>query len=74
MEFAPGDVVELKSGGPLLTVVSASAEKVSCIWFEETHGEFRTHEFAPVLLNKAVLEDEEEDEDEEGEEEDEDER
>lgn len=73
MEFAPGDVVELKSGGPLLTVVSASADKVSCIWFEETHGEFRTHDFAPVLLNKAELV-EEGDEDEEDEEDDEDER
>ncbi|QJP17158.1 DUF2158 domain-containing protein [Starkeya sp. ORNL1] len=71
MEFAPGDVVELKSGGPLLTVVTATAEKVSCIWFEETVGEFRTHEFAPVLLSKAELEGEEEDEDEEDEDEDE---
>ena len=71
MEFAPGDVVELKSGGPLLTVVSATAEKVSCIWFEETHGEFRNHDFAPVLLSKAELVGEDEDEDEEDEDEDE---
>jgi uncharacterized protein YodC (DUF2158 family) len=72
MEFAPGDVVELKSGSPLLTVVSATAETVSCIWFEETLGEFRNHDFAPVLLAKAELEEEEhddEDEEEEGEDE-----
>lgn len=73
MEFSPGDVVELKSGGPLLTVVSATAETVTCIWFEETQGEFRNHDFAPILLLKAELE-EDADEDEDEEEEDEDER
>lgn len=73
MEFAPGDVVELKSGSPLLTVVTATAEKVGCVWFEETAGEFRTYDFLPVLLDKAELEEVEED-DEDEEEEDEDER
>lgn len=74
MEFAPGDVVELKSGSPLLTVVAATDEAVNCVWFEETHGEFRTHAFLPVLLDKAELEEEEAEEEDDEEEEDEDER
>lgn len=73
MEFEPGDVVELKSGGPLLTVIAASTEAVSCIWFEETQGEFRKQDFPPVVLVKTELEEDEDDEEEEDEE-DEDER
>ena len=36
MTFAPGDVVRLKSGGPVMTVESLSGEgnSVHCFWFQ----------------------------------------
>ena len=34
MNFAVGDVVRLKSGGPRMTVLSANGEDVQCVWFE----------------------------------------
>jgi uncharacterized protein YodC (DUF2158 family) len=35
--FKPGDVVQLKSGGPSMTVIleSTSADSVVCQWFKE---------------------------------------
>jgi uncharacterized protein YodC (DUF2158 family) len=39
-EFKPGDVVQLRSGGPFMTVSSVGGEQVTCVWFEKTkqHG------------------------------------
>jgi uncharacterized protein YodC (DUF2158 family) len=34
-EFKPGDVVKLKSGGPLMTVVTADSKEAECEWFDE---------------------------------------
>lgn len=33
MDFEPGKVVTLKSGGPPLTVVEVDGDQVRCIWF-----------------------------------------
>lgn len=30
----PGDVVKLKSGGPKMTVQSATKAKATCVWFD----------------------------------------
>lgn len=35
MDFKSGDVVELKSGGPSMTVTSVDGDKVSVVWFED---------------------------------------
>ena len=41
MEFAPGDTVQLKSGGPIMTVEqvgeywSIEGTAVWCVWFEK---------------------------------------
>ena len=50
--FKPGDVVQLRSGGPVMTVESIGSmmddESVNCVWFEKTkqmHGSFK----APAL-------------------------
>jgi uncharacterized protein YodC (DUF2158 family) len=38
--FKPGDVVRLKSGGPVMTVESIGGmgdpERINCVWFEKT--------------------------------------
>jgi uncharacterized protein YodC (DUF2158 family) len=42
MDFEPGRIVTLKSGGPPLTVVTADGEDVRCIWF--AHADDRLQE------------------------------
>jgi uncharacterized protein YodC (DUF2158 family) len=60
MDFAPGDIVQLKSGGPRMTVESVGQrhmtgeDAVWCVWFE-TVGKKQVHKretFAPVVLFK----------------------
>lgn len=38
MTFKIGDVVQLKSGGPLMTVLLLQDTTVRCIWFNEQSG------------------------------------
>jgi uncharacterized protein YodC (DUF2158 family) len=46
-KFKPGDVVQLKSGGPAMTIeekVGGKAEEYFCIWFRgasREHGYFK---------------------------------
>ena len=59
-EFAPGDIVQLKSGGPLMTVeqvgkdAMTEQEAVWCTWFEKVGNrqERQTASFNPVTLAK----------------------
>ena len=37
-KFKIGDVVELKSGGPDMTVVAHTGGGLSCIWFDDDQG------------------------------------
>lgn len=61
MNFEAGDVVELKSGGPRMTVeqVSKAAmtgeDLVWCVWFEKIGNRQVRQEatFRPVVLQKA---------------------
>jgi uncharacterized protein YodC (DUF2158 family) len=52
--FKPGDVVRLRSGGPVMTVESigsmVSADSVNCVWFEKTKQ--MSGSFAPATLAK----------------------
>ena len=74
MTFAPGDIVQLKSGSPALTVVTASDTEVSVVWYAEEDDTFRTHTLPAIALEKLEIADfDDEDEDEEEDEEDEDE-
>lgn len=33
MNFQAGDVVRLKSGGPLMTITEVNGNVITCIWF-----------------------------------------
>lgn len=43
-----GDLVRLRSGGPLMTVKNVEGDQVNCIWTEE--GEIRSSSFPVALL------------------------
>lgn len=60
MTFQPGDVVQLKSGGPAMTIEWVAedeitkAETAACTWFEQVgkRQEAESRKFATVLLKK----------------------
>ncbi|MEN3374665.1 MAG: hypothetical protein V7604_20 [Hyphomicrobiales bacterium] len=70
MAYAAGSVVVLKSGGLLMTVVSASDDEIECVWLGEDGELFRQNipavalEAAPVADHDDDEEDEEDDDDE----------
>jgi uncharacterized protein YodC (DUF2158 family) len=68
MAFAAGSVVVLKSGGLLMTVVSASDDEIECVWLGD-EGELFRHSIPAIALEAAPVADHD-DEDEEEEEED----
>lgn len=57
MQFNVGDVVQLKSGGPLMTVSYADSNKVLCLWFNRSGEAFETKqtELKPAMLNSGNL-------------------
>lgn len=55
MEFKPGDRVELKSGGPTMTVSSIQNDGTFwCLWFNQTGGvyDLKGHGFKAESLKK----------------------
>ena len=67
MTFEPGEVVMLKSGGQLMTVVASEEDDVDCVWIGDEGHFFREHIPAAALISVKSdddIEDEEEDEDE----------
>jgi uncharacterized protein YodC (DUF2158 family) len=64
MAYAAGSVVVLKSGGLLMTVVSASDDEIECVWLGE-EGELFRHSIPAIALEAAPLADHDDDEDEE---------
>jgi uncharacterized protein YodC (DUF2158 family) len=61
MAYAAGSVVVLKSGGLLMTVVSASDDEIECVWLGED-GELFRQNIPAVALEAAPVADHEEDE------------
>ena len=54
--FNPGDVVRLKSGGPIMTVDKDNgAGKLWCIWFVSGTEEPKSSLFPPDTLEKVTL-------------------
>lgn len=56
MAFEPGNIVQLKSGSPVLTVVAVKDEMVDVIWFAEEDAQFRTHTLPSIALDEVELE------------------
>ncbi|MFG1360296.1 YodC family protein [Xanthobacter pseudotagetidis] len=74
MAFGPGDIVQLKSGSPALTVVGVDGDEVKVFWYADEVGEFRAQTLPSVALEPLDLDDfadGEEDEDDEEDDEDE---
>jgi uncharacterized protein YodC (DUF2158 family) len=57
MPFQPGEIVQLKSGGPLLTVVKVEDKRITCMWYAQEQGEFRTQVFEQAWLDQIDIED-----------------
>jgi len=54
MSWQAGDVVELKSGGPRMTVDNVEGEDaVVCVWLDK-NGEKKLGSFRSVMLQKAT--------------------
>lgn len=51
MEFQVGDVVQLKSGGPRMTVEAVDEGLVDCVWFEKQKA--HRNAFNAALLVKS---------------------
>ena len=53
LKFKPGDVVQLNSGGPRMTVVAVQSDgTLRCVWFQED-GKQDNGVFAQVALRAA---------------------
>ncbi len=64
INFEPGDIVQLKSFGPPMTVISSEADGVHVLWYAESNDELKTHVIPAIALEKiTVLDDEDEDDD-----------
>lgn len=70
MAFAPGDIVQLKSGSPALTVISEAGEMVEVVWYSDENGEFRTQSLPAIGLEVLDISEFEVEEDEDEEDED----
>lgn len=72
--FEIGTIVQLRSGGPALTVLGQAGDRVHCVFFSDEIGDFREtmlHEVSLVAID-GMEEDEESDDDQESDDEDED--
>ncbi len=60
MQFAPGDTVQLKSGGPVMTIErvgkgeSTQEDFVVCVWAQKVGNrqEVQREQFNPIVLEK----------------------
>lgn len=53
-EFKKGDIVQLKSGGPDMTVTSVQGEEIWCIWFAGKKLETESF-YKGTIIQVAVL-------------------
>lgn len=61
MSLKIGSTVQLKSGGPVMTVTKIDdVNHITCMWYASSQGEFRTTVLSEVLLDEVELDDEDE--------------
>lgn len=48
--LSAGDVVVLKSGGPMLTVASILGDLASCVWFSDEEDAYRFEDLPTAVL------------------------
>jgi uncharacterized protein YodC (DUF2158 family) len=65
MEFRPGDLVQLKSGGRSMTVVKSDKSNVDVIWYAESDDNLRNATIPAACLDVIELDDDEDFEDDE---------
>ena len=62
MAFLPGETVQLKSGGPIMTIVKVDdVRHITCMWYATAQGEFRTQVFEQTWLDQVEMDDEDDD-------------
>lgn len=49
-KFKIGDVVQLRSGGPRMTVLHVAEEWLECLWFNNA-GELQQDTFPPTMIS-----------------------
>ncbi len=62
MALEPGNVVQLKSGGPLMTVVAVEKTEARCIWHSQSAEDIRSATIPLSALEHIDLADDEDDE------------
>ncbi len=65
--FEPGQVAQLKSGGPAVTVLKHDGDMVDCLFYSDELGEFKETQLPAIALELLDVEEEDEEEDEEDE-------
>jgi uncharacterized protein YodC (DUF2158 family) len=55
VQFERGELVRLRSGGPLMTVSAVKGDQVQCVWAED-RGQPADATFPADVLQRAVLE------------------
>ena len=60
----PGDIVQIRSGSPVMTVVSVTDQSAHCLWYVEPNGEIRTVAIPLIALDVLEIVDEDLDSDE----------
>lgn len=63
----PGDIVQLKSGGPALTVIGVEGDGVRCLFFSDEIGDFREATIPAFALDTFEFSDAEDEDGEEAE-------
>lgn len=54
IQFKPGDVVKLKSGGPIMTIQSVNENSAYCVWFDGTKIKERDFVLDVLVLHSNI--------------------